>query len=221
MAMQPYGYPPQQAPAPVPQPPPSGLPVALMQVPASARLKETFGVGFGALGIAGFFIFAGYALDAVLNGLGDLENLAYLGGGLAVGVLASGVELYRRLRPTVLVPFGDRIGIYRRGQLSGTIAWGQLVEFRLRITNTIRELVLYGAVCFWAGLSALAFAADASASSVLWVAWSFAAATFGFGALGSTIWVRMLSKHYFVPKGGGREKVMLLKSKLRTAGVIR
>ena len=188
-------------------------------VPPQHRLTETFGVGFGAVGVGGLVVAAGYLIEVIRSGLDDLDSLKYFGIALVVGLPCGAYEIYRRLNPTTLVPGQGQLGIYRGGKLDRVIPYAALTEFRLRITNTIREIFAFGMLGLFGLFGAFAAMGDAATTgATLGLAWAVAVGVTCLSGLGSAIWVRTLARHYIVPKGNGSETIVLKKAELRAVG---
>jgi hypothetical protein len=212
---------PGQAP-PLPQPQHGGaLPPSLHEVPHDARLHETFGVGLGAVAIGSLILAANYLVQLVGEGFQDVQDLEWFGGTLVLGLATGAGEIFRRARATTIVPRGPQVGLYRGGKLDRVIGFGEIGEFRLRITNTIRELFAFGMLGVFGAIGAVVEASDPANASLSVVAWALAVGIACLGGFASSIWVRTLAKHYIVPRGGGTEHVVVLKSSLRRFGWIR
>lgn len=118
-------------------------------------------------------------------------------------------EIWRRTRPTSLVLVGGHLRIHRKGQLAEIATFGQLTHYRLSIVNTMREIMLFGVV------GVVATLANGHVGNTLY---SFAALLVGGGGLAGCIWARAMCVHYWIPKSGGTETVVLRKSGLTRIG---
>jgi hypothetical protein len=198
---------PAQAPAP-------GFPPRLQDVPIEVRVGERFGWLAGAAAIAG----AVYAVwfGGVLLGpksKPDLQSIGIEVGCVIGAIFFAWYEIWRRLKRTVLVARGASIGVYRKGALEIVIGRGQMQPYELRILNTVRYLlvpVLLGPMLLLVGLASLAGSGSGKMDSV-WMALAGGYVT-SIGV--SIVWTRILCKHFFIAKGGGREEVLFTSADL-------
>jgi hypothetical protein len=200
------------------QPPMQGNPFTprLADTPRPLRVSETFGFFPASLATAALLaIFGTFVMAITEGGFDNLDQMKFCAGAAAVAAACIVWEIYRRTHPTTLVVAGDRIGLYRKGMLEGVVGFGQITWFRLNIVNSIREYMLFGIFGFGGIFGVLGSLSVASAPGVLW---SAAAMLGGVGGLASSIWSRGMCMHYYVPKGGGTETVVLRKSELARVG---
>ena len=197
----------------------SPFPQRLDDVPASARLPETNGWGFGAVAIGAVLVAVGYATAFFQNGFRDFEPLQWAGVAFLVALLSGGIEIARRLKPTCLAVHGRHLGIYRGGKLEAVVTSSDIGEYRLSIINTIREFFAFGVLglCGTCGTMAIA---GSSKAAVLEISWMLALGLTCSLGLASSIWTRALAKHYLIPKGGTTETVIFSKALLRRHGWI-
>lgn len=194
----------------------SPFPPALDAVPAEARLTETFAFTPGALAIGAILGLAGFlSAMATRGGAKSVEDL-YLPGGCAAGAVLFGLwEVLRRMSRTSLVFQGDRMGVYRGGQLTQVAHRGQIMVYQLSVFNTIRELFAFGFLALVAlGGGGISLARDPG------VGLTFLGAGVGCGgAFVSSIYARIACRHFFVPKGNGTEQVMFTRGVLGRFGL--
>jgi hypothetical protein len=196
----------QPAPAPA-----DGFPPRLEDVPIEARVGERFGwlAGAAAIACAVYSVYWGN----MLRGGYDLQSLGVEAGCVVGAVFFAWYEVWRRLKRTVLVARGPSLGVYRKGALALVIGRGQVAPYELHVMNTIRYLwvpVLFGPIVLFVGLASLTGKADTE-GLVMVLAGAYVTAI-----AASIIWTRIVCKHFFIPKGGGREEVLF-----RTSDVAR
>jgi hypothetical protein len=202
----------------MPPPAPAGNPFPPRLVDASRqhRVNETFGWFPAALATACILAILGTFLMAILEGGFDTtDQLKFCAGAAAVAGLCAFWEIWRRTHPTALIVVGDQIGVYRKGVLEGVIGFGQITWFRLNISNSLREYMLFGIFGFGGLLGVVGSLSSGAAPAALW---SAAAAFGGLGGLASSIWSRGMCLHYYIPKGGGTETVVLRRAELVRVG---
>lgn len=117
-------------------PPPPPFPFFLASLQDAEQLQEKFGylpiLGAGTLlGVAGF----------VLSSESTRQTGIAVGMVLAALVLV-GYEVLRRKYRMVLAIRGDRIGVYKKGELSQTIGFEQISYYELRAMNTLRWIMM-------------------------------------------------------------------------------
>jgi hypothetical protein len=184
------------------------FPQSLEQVPKEALITETFAFTPGALAIGGFLALIGLLIGIVNHGIREANDiLPPLG--CFVGMLLFGAwEVFRRLRRVSLAFNANQIGVYRRGMLEQVAYRSQLTFYKLSIINTIRELFAFGFLGiggFFAGIFSFG-AAPETGLAILGVSVGCC------GAFASSIYARVMCRHYFVPKGHGTEQVMFASS---------
>jgi hypothetical protein len=130
----------------------------------------------------------------------------YVIGGLVVAAGLAFWEITRRKSPTVLVPHGGKIAIYRKGKLSEVTTAGAITRYVLHPFNTIRMMMAPVVVT---GVSAAGLLGMFSSKGgppqglfLLGVAWGVALGV-------SLVRTRIRSPRYKIPHGGGTEEVML------------
>jgi hypothetical protein len=200
-----------------PQAPPGNpFPPRLVDASKQHRVNETFGWFPASLATASILAIVGTLLMAILEGgFDNFDQLKFCAIAAVVAALCGFWEIWRRTHPTSLVVVGEQIGVYRKGMLEGVIGFGQITWFRLNIVNSLREYMLFGILGFGGLLGALGALSAGSLPGAMWAA---AAAFGGLGGLASSIWSRGMCNHYYVPKGGGTETVVLRRSELVRVG---
>ncbi len=191
-------------------PPAPGIPTRLDEVPIEARVPERFGwlSGSAAIAAAVFAVWWG----GLLRGGYDLESVGVEIGCVLGAVFFTWYEVWRRAKRTVLVARGPSIGVYRKGVLSVVIGQGHMAPYELHILNTVRYLllpVLLGPITFIAGLAALVTSTGKVESLLMTLGGAY---VISIGA--SIVWTRIACKHFFIPKGGGREEVIFTRADL-------
>jgi hypothetical protein len=186
-----------------------------MQAPHERRVDETFGWFPGSAAIAALFVVMGQAMNVMARESLAVEDLEVIGGALAVTALFGFWEIWRRTRPTSLILIGGHLGIYRKGQLAEIAGFGQLTHYRLSVINTMREVMLFGIVGLGGLLGVLGTLSNGHFAGAFY---SFAALAVGAGGLASCIWQRIMCVHYWIPKSGGTETVVLRKKELTRVG---
>ena len=83
---------------------PAPFPPLLAQVAPPERVTQTFGVGFGAVGIGGIILAAAYLIELARHRFADVYALEYFGAAAAVGLPCAAYEIYRRRNATTIVP---------------------------------------------------------------------------------------------------------------------
>lgn len=169
----------------------------------SRLLVETFGWQMGTWG--GLLAAFGAVSLPEPGGPGGKALLALIG---AAGLGLVGYEFRRRARPTRLALGRDSLGVYRGGKLSGVLPRGELSQYVLEWTNTVKILFVLG-LCF-ATTAALGWAALATAED----AWSMVmgpAACLAFGSAFASSWrTRLRCEHFLVPRPDGRNEWLML-----------
>lgn len=195
--------------------PDSELPQHLNMAPQDRRIDETFGFFPGAFALAAVFGIIGTIVSAIIGGgFDNMEQMYWIGGGVVAAVLFAFWEFWRRMNPTSLVVMGGRIGLYRKGVLDMTITASQMTWFRLNFANSLREYMLFGFCGLALPGGAVSFASGSFGPGI----WMIGLGLGGCLAFASSVWSRGMCFHYYVPKGGGTETVVLPKSKLRRLG---
>ena len=192
------------------------LPASLDQVPREARVPETFGSFAGAIGIGATCVTIG-ELVGVVRGDTSTDELRTLGIALGIAALCFAWEIGVRVRRTTLVFAGSQIGLYRRGKLDQVIAPSQMSWYRLRLLNSLREVIAFGLCTLFGGCGALVVPWSEGGWTMLAILGALSAGALG---LGGSIWSRWMCRHYIVPRGRGSETVVLPKSALARAGVV-
>lgn len=138
-------------------------------------------------------------------------RLQFLGAALAVFLLFGAWEVLRRRRGTTLVLRERQVGLYRNGQLQGVVGRDAILPYALHPINTVREVILFGVL----GPFPLLFAFSAIGSGKISEAfWAGTIGLAGTAALASTIYHRIMCKHYVVPRGMGSETLAFRRARL-------
>ncbi|AKU95461.1 hypothetical protein AKJ09_02125 [Labilithrix luteola] len=191
-------------------------PLRLVDVPAAARIDETFGWFPASVVVAGVLGVIGAVITAIQEGGFDLPMLQLTGGAIVAIFVFGFWEFWRRKRRTSVVLSPDRrLAIYRKGQLAGVATFDQVTHFRLSPINTLRECMLFGVVGVGGILTGLASIAGPKPSLAVW---TLAGGVGGCMALISTVWSRVMCSHYYIPKGNHTETVVLRRSDLSRVG---
>lgn len=201
---QPYGAPQQGA-----------FPPTIGQAPRERRVDETFGWFPGAVSAGALLFVVGRILSLLMGDSISIEDTEFIAGGVAVWGLFAFWEIFRRTRPTSLVVIGGQIGIYRKGQLDGVVGFGQLTHFRLSIINTARECIFFGLATLGGGFGLLGTLSEGHLAAAFYALGAF---VFGGAGLASCLWSRAMCVHYWIPKGGGTETVVMRRSDLNRIG---
>lgn len=191
------------------------FPPTLDGVPEHAQVTETFGFTPASFAVAGFLGLIGSIVGFALHGLRGTHEL-YMPAGCLVALVAFGLlELLRRRHKTSLARAGWEIGVYRDGQLSDVVPHGQVGVFQLSVLRTIREVTALGLTGPMALLGGLGlFTVDP--------AFALCALGLGVGASGalvSSIYVRIVCRHFVVPIGGGTVNVVLTRKGAQRVGL--
>ena len=187
---------------PPPQTRPPSFPRHLHALRDVPRVAETFGwlptvVALACPAIA--YLFLDEALLSRPRGVLDFLKAA---GVIALGLFLVGFEVYRRRTRTVLAVDRVFIGIYRKGALAEVIRAGELVEYRLRVTNTLRQLI----AALFLPLAGGAALLVTTHSALL----AFGgAASWGILLFASIIRTRITGRRLLVPKEAGREEILV------------
>lgn len=191
------------------------FPTALAEVPAHARVAETFGFTPLSLSIGGFLGFAGSLIGVAMRGIDELSDV-YLPAGCLAGFLLFGAwELMRRRSKTVLAFAGPQIGIYRKGILGEVVQRSAIAIYKLSIVNTIRELMIFGIFGFFGTFGGLMTIARDPALGLCMLGGGIGMA----GAFVSSIYARVACRHFFVPRGRGTEHVVFARAVIDPFGL--
>lgn len=191
-------------------------PARLGDAPSGARIDETFGWFPASVVVASILGVLGAVITAIREGGFELTMLELTGGAIVAVFLFGFWEFWRRARPTSLVVSPDRrIGIYRKGELVTVVTFNDITHYRLSPINTMRECILFGVVGGGGIVSGLAALSGKNTGLALW---TIAVGVGGAMAFVSTVWSRVMCRHYYIPKGNHNETVVLRRSDLTRVG---
>ena len=193
----------------------TAFPSDLVHVPAHARVTETYGFTPGVLALGAVLVLVGGALDVVLRGYHDLQQLYAPLGALVAIPLFGGWEVMRRFRRTSLAFAGGHLGVYRSARLAQTASRAQLWIYKLSIANTIREICstcMLGLMCLGGAVAMIASAPGVGLMCL-------GGAVGMLGAFASAIWARIACRHFLVPRDGRTERVMLTRTDATRVGL--
>jgi hypothetical protein len=174
------------------------FPRRLEEVAPERQLKEIFGWTPGALSVAG--VLATIGVVVALVGGADLEKeWPWLGGSLAATVIGGAWETLRRRNARTVVVHGPHFGVYQRGALVGVFHFSQLTIYNLSLINTVREFFLFGFTALIGVLGTVVYVGAGTFGPATFFAPAFAIA--GIAAFVSSIRIRALGRHYYVPHG--------------------
>jgi hypothetical protein len=184
-------------------------PVALRDTDPARRLTEVFGYYGFALGFGGLFCSAAFLIDPATT-----TAVWQLPAAIAAALLGFGYEAVRRRGRLVLVPTGPGfVAAYRHGRFLLHARSAELLPYRLRIVNTVREIMGSSIVTLFAALCVVAL--DGSGRLLA------AGATVAAGlALASAVYTRIVCKQYlFAPAQHEGEYLVLRRSAAAQLGL--
>jgi hypothetical protein len=151
------------------------------------RSTEVFGYYGFALGFGCLFCTAGFALDPSVA-----REAWYVPAAIAGTLLGFGYEFVRRRSRLVFVPTGPGwVAAYRRGAFLVHARAAEFLRYRLRVVNTVREVMASAVVTLLATLGVVAL--DGSGRL-----FAMAAAVAGALALASAVYTRIVCKQYLL-----------------------
>lgn len=198
------------------QPQDHPFPQSLQAVPPDGQLAETFAFTPGALASGAVLGLLGFAIGLGMRGGPKSVEDIYLPLGCAGGAFVFGLwEVTRRMKRTVLVHYGNQIGIYRGGQLTDVGYRSQITIYQLSVLNTVRELFAFGILALFALTGGAVSVVNDPSSGLVYLGVGIGLA----GAFLSSIYARIACRHFFVPKGNGSEQVMFTREECNRFGL--
>ncbi len=191
--------------APVP-PQASMFPERLRDAPREQRVDETFGwlPAFVALAVMTVAASGPPPEAWPVLGIFTLPLVAW--------------EAWRRLRRRSLVVLSTHIGVYRGGKLVVVVPFGHLRPYELRLTNTVRQYVLFGIVAVISTVAEISAIATAPAGIAVTGGGFAIAAVAGFAG---AIYTRRLCWWFLAPQGSGPEQLLVTRAAAARIGLRR
>jgi hypothetical protein len=191
------------------------FPPSLDGVPPHAKITETFGFTLVSLALGALVGLAGAVVAVLTHGFRDMRHV-YVGAACLVGAVVFGIaEVLRRRRRVALAFTGTEVGIYRDGVLAGVVPRQHIAIRRLSARTTLRELGLFGVLGPMSTLASFGLLGTDLALGLGVLAVGLGS----LAALASTIYARIMCRHFAIPSGRVTEAILLTRSDAQRVGL--